>query len=192
MGVIDRRRFIVTGAGGGLVLAGVVSPAAPAATDDELAFANFGVATQLLLKDLYARVGEAKLFTGSAARSFARGEFSANEHAGALSGLLTGAGQTAPAAEDFEFVWPEGTFASGKSAAAAGLTIVGSLRGAYLTAAATSPTESFRVLYASLAASCGEQFSLLSSAHGNSAIGNSFPAAVDLETASAAVEGFLG
>jgi hypothetical protein len=192
MGVIDRRRFIFMGAAGGLGLAAIASPAALAATDDELAFANFGVATELLLKDFYAQVGEAKLFTGSAARSFARGEFCVNEHVGALSGLLTGAGQTAPAPEDFAFAWPEGTFASGQSASEVGLTIVGALRGAYLTAAAASPTQSFRVLYASLAASCGEQFSLLSSALGHSAIGNSFPAAVDLEAASAAVEGLLG
>jgi hypothetical protein len=105
---------------------------------------------------------------------------------------LTGAGQTAPVPEDFEFAWPEETYASGKAAAAAGTTIVQALRGAYLTASATSPTQSFRVLYASLAASCGEQCSLLASAQGGLAIGNSFPAALDLETASAAVEGYLG
>ena len=101
-------------------------------------------------------------------------------------------GQAAPLAEDFEFAWPAATFRTRKAASTAGLTIVDALLGAYLTAAATSPTQAVRVLFSSLAASLGEQRSTLLLARGRTAIGNSFPAAVDLETASAAVERYLG
>jgi hypothetical protein len=190
----DRRRFLVsaTSAGAALAAAAVVPGTASAATDDELAFANFGAATELLLKDFYARVGEAELFEGQLGESFARGERAAGEHVQSLSALLTGAGQTAPLEEDFEFVWPEGTFEAKKSAVTAGLTIVQALLGAYLAGAASSPTQSFRVLYSSLAASLGEQLSMLSSASGRPAVGPSFPAALDLEAASAAVEDLLG
>ena len=164
----------------------------PAATDDELAFANFGAASELLLKDYYAQVQAAKLYKGALAGAFARAGFAAGEHVVALSNLLVDSGQTAPLVEDFEFAWPTATFKTRKAAATAGLSIVDALLGAYLTAAATSPTQSVRVLFSSLAASLGEQRSTLLLARGRTAVGNSFPAAVDLETASAAVERYLG
>ncbi len=191
---MNRRRFLSAAASGGAVLvgSGTLAPAVAAATEDELAYANFGAATELLLQNFYGRVGEEKLFSGQLAKAFARGRFAAGEHAAALAALLTGAGQTAPLEEDFDFAWPEGTFANKRSAATAGSTIAEALLGTYLTAAATSPTDSFRVLHASLVASLGEQLSTLSLARSRPAIGNSFPAALDLEAANAAVESFLG
>jgi hypothetical protein len=190
---MNRGRFLLSAASTGVAVAGAGALATPAAaaTDDELAFVNFGSATELLLKDFYAKVREAKLFKGQLDSAFARGGFAANEHARELSAVLTDSGQTPPLEEDLEFAWPEGTFTTKKSAASAGLTIVEALLGAYLTAAATSPTMSLRVLNSSLAASLGEQLSTLMLARGRSAIGNSFPAAIDLENASAAVENFF-
>jgi hypothetical protein len=191
---MNRRRFLISAASSGVALAGagVLSAPAAAATDDDLAFANFGAATELLLKDFYAKAREAKIFGAQLNDAFAHGGFAATEHITALSSVLEESGQTAPLAEDFEFAWPTGTFTGRKAAATAGQTVVETLLGAYLTGAATSPTSSFRVLYASLAASLGEQRSTLSLARGRHAIGNSFPTALDLETASAAVERFLG
>jgi hypothetical protein len=191
---MSRRRFLVTAASSGVALAGagVLSSPVAAASDDELAFANFGAAAELLLKDFYGRAREARLFAGQLDKAFARGQFAATEHLAALTALLVDSGQTAPLEEDFEFAWPDETFASKKAAASAGLTIVEALLGAYLTAAVTSPTMSLRVLYSSLAASLGEQLSTLMLARGRPAIGNSFPAALDLEAAGAAVETFLG
>jgi hypothetical protein len=191
---MNRRRFLISAASSGAALAGAGALAAPAAaaTDDELAFANFGAAAELLLKDFYVKTREAKLFGGQLDKAFARGQFAAGEHVTALSAVLTDSAQTAPLAEDFEFAWPEDTFKTRKAAASAGLTVVEALLGAYLTAAATSPTLSLRVLFASLAANLGEQLSTLSLARGRPAIGNSFPVAFDLEAASLAVEAFLG
>ncbi len=190
----SRRRFLAAVASGGVALtgAGVFASSAAAATDDELAFANFGASTELLLQDFYAKARASKLFGPSLQSSFARSQFAAREHVAALAAALTDSGQTPPLAEDFEFAWPNGTFASRKAIGAAGLVIVESLIGAYLTGAAASPTASFRALYSSLAASLGEQHSVLMRARGRAAIGNSFPAALPLEDASSAVERFLG
>lgn len=192
--MLDRRRLILSAAAGGIALSGIAAfpRAADAATDDELAFANFGAASELLLKDYYARLRAAKLYKGAYAGAFTRAGFAAGEHVVALSNLLVESGQTAPLEEDFEFAWPAATFRTRKAAATTGLSILDPLLGAYLTAAATSPTQSVRVLFSSLAASLGEQRSTLLLARGRTAIGNSFPAAVDLETASAAVEPYLG
>ena len=191
---MNRRRFLVSAASSGVALAGAGALAAPAAaaTDDELAFANFGAATELLLKDFYAKAREAKLFGGQLNNAFVRGGFAATEHVTALVCRVDGLGPDGAARRGLRVRLARRHIRRQEAAATAGLTIVEALLGAYLTGAATSPTDSFRVLYASLAASLGEQRSTLSLARGRPAIGNSFPVALDLEAAGAAVDSFLG
>ena len=102
---LDRRRFLLTTATG-LVAAGTGVQLASAATDDDLAVANFGLASSYLAADFYAKaLPSGKL--GPEARDWLRaGRAAALGHARELTTLLTGAGDTPAAAEDFEFVWP--------------------------------------------------------------------------------------
>jgi hypothetical protein len=109
----------------------------------------------------------------------------------ALSALLVGAGDVAPAEEDFEFQWPEGTFRSEKEIVATGTAVLRALRGAYQTAAASVSNPDYRVLYASLAASVSQQLATLAARAGIDAI-EPFPVAMDLEAATAALEAYLG
>lgn len=194
---MDRRRFIVSAAAGGAGLAAggftASARAADTPTDDELAFANFGLAAEFLLEDFYARVAGAKLASaGAYAREVARGALNASEHATALAKLLTGAGQSAAGKEDFAFAWPEGTFASERAAAAAGLIVTRALLGAYVSATAAISIPSYRQLYASMGANVAQQVAWLSQWGGARTIGVSFPPAIDLETANAAIEAYLG
>lgn len=192
---MNRRRLILSAAGAGLAVSGLAGPAglsALAATDDELTYANFGLATEFLLKDYYAESAAAKVFTGASARELARGGLNANEHAAALSKLLADAGQPGAVEEDFEFAWPEGTFASRKSASAAGLQITRPLLGVYLTAASAVSIASYRTLFASMAANLAQQVGALSQSSGGRAVGVSFPPATDVQTASDAIEAYLG
>jgi Ferritin-like domain len=192
---MNRRRLILSAAGAGLAVSGLVAPAglaASAATDDELAYANFGLAAEFLLQDFFAKSAAAKFFAGAAAREVARGGFNAGEHAAALSKLLTDAGQTAAVEDDFEFAWPDGTFATRKSAAAAGLTVTQTLLGVYLGAAAAISIASYRTLFASMAANLAQQIAALSQLSGGRVVGISFPPALDVETASDAIEAYLG
>src|ERR1700752_1060383 len=111
-----RRRFVLSAAGAGFGVAGLAVPGgALAATDDELAYASFGQAAELLVQDFYAKAQAAKVVRGSAAKELARGGMNAGEHQAALAKLLTDAGQTPSLAEDFEFVWPKNGFASPNS-----------------------------------------------------------------------------
>ena len=101
---MNRRRLILSAAGAGLAVSGLSTTnalAALTATDDELAYANFGQATEFLLKDFYTKATAAKIAHGTGARSLARGAFNASEHASALGKLLTDAGQTAAVEDDF-------------------------------------------------------------------------------------------
>ena len=71
---MNRRRLVLSAAGAGLAVSGLAGPSglvALAATDDELAYASFGQAAELLLKDFYAKTAAAKLV---ARWIFARGQ----------------------------------------------------------------------------------------------------------------------
>lgn len=189
---MNRQRFLVSALGAGtLTLGGPWLTAGAAATDDELAFANFGASVEFLVKDFYTRALEAKVVTGADAAALQRGRSAAAQHAKALSDLLVGAGDVAPVEEDFTFQWPASTFRTSRATTTTGLTILRALLGAYQTAGASVTEPSYRVLFASLAASVGQQRgALMTIAHRGGT--EPFPVAMDLETATAALERYLG
>jgi hypothetical protein len=99
-----------------------------------------------------------------------------------------GAGQTAPERDDFAFVWPAKTFKDLASATAAGLHVLRPTLGAYQMAAVFVTEPTYRVLFASLAGSLGQQAGALA---GRTAV-EPFPVAISLESASGALEAYLG
>ena len=189
---MNRRRFLTTAVGAGAVTLGTPWLAtAGAATEDDLAFANFGASAEFLVKDFYSRALEAKLISGAQANVLKHGKSCAAQHAKALSDPLVGAGDVAPLEDDFEFEWPTATYKSEKDAVTTGVGVLQALLGAYQTAAATVTETSHRVLYASLTASVGQQIATLATFEGASTV-EPFPVATDLETASDALENYLG
>jgi hypothetical protein len=186
---MNRRRLLVTTAA--VTTAAIGMPRlsqAVAATDDELAFANFGVSVEFLLQDFYAKALEAKVLTGAQAGALRRGRSAASQHAKALGDLLAGAGQTSPVEEDFTFVWPKNAFSTAPSTRSTGLAVLRPLLGFYQTAMVSVSEPEYRVLYASLAASLGQQIGALSARSAT----EPFPVAVDLEAASTALQDYLG
>ncbi|HXQ86575.1 MAG TPA: ferritin-like domain-containing protein, partial [Gaiella sp.] len=158
---LSRRRLLTVAAGGAALAALPVRPAS-AATDEELAYANFAVSSELLLADLYQRALAAKVVAGPGQVELRAGRRAAIQHAGALSGLLTGAGQEAPTTQDFDFRWPEKAFDSAGAIAGTARVVLRALLGAYQTAIVTVSEPSYRILYTSLAASAGQQVGVLS------------------------------
>ena len=143
------------------------------------------------MKDFYAKALEAKLVSGPKAAALKRGRAAAGQHAKALSDLLTNAGDVAPLPEDFEFAWPANTFKTEKAmiddrarGAARAARRVPDRRGDGERAARTAS------LYASLAASVGQQIVALA---GALALASSRSRSrLDLEAASDALEAYLG
>jgi hypothetical protein len=190
---MDRRRFILSATGAGLAAVGLAAPGgALAATDDELAYASFGQAAELLLQDFYAKAQAAQVVHGAGAKELSRGALNAGEHQTALAKLLTDAGQAPSLAEDFEFVWPNDGYKSAKSISDLGLKVTEPVLGVYLSAAATISILSYRTLFAAMAANLGQQVGALASMSGGRIVGVSFPPAMDVETASDAIESYLG
>jgi len=186
---VDRRQlvFAALGAGSATIVAPWLESAA-AATEDDLAFANFGAATELLVEDFYARALQAELLAHPRIVVLKRGRVAATRHAKALSELLASAGDVPPDPEDFEFDWSSRTFRSEKAMVVTGVGVLRALRGVYQTAAATASEPTFRVLYVSLAASVSQQIVGL----GGAGSAEPFPVALDIETASYAIERYLG
>lgn len=173
---------------GAITIAGQRASMARAATDDDLAFANFGIAAELLLEDFYGTALAIEDIGRSMRMTLRAGKLAAGRHAQALGGLLVGAGQSAPEPDDFAFAWPTKTFKDLAAATATGLDVLRATRGAYQTAAVSVTEPTYRVLFASLAASLGQQAGAL----GGRAGVEPFPVAVSLESASDALEGYLG
>ena len=121
MPLVNRRRFVASAAGAGLVaLALPWEEVASAATDDDLAFAYFGLSAELLLADFYGKAIEAGKIDEQYARTLKAGRSYAKQHATSLSELLTGAGTDVPTAQDFDFQWPKAVFADGTKRSARG------------------------------------------------------------------------
>ena len=194
---MNRRSLLLSAAGTGLAVSGLAVPrglaaATATATDDEIAFAGFGQAAELLLADVTRGRPRRKIVTGAAARDLAHGALSATEHAASLAKLLTDAGQTASVAEDVEFAWPDGTFATRRTAGRSGLEVARPLLGLYPGSAIGDSIGSYRTLFATMAANVAQQVAALSRLSGGRMVGISFPPAVDVQTASDAIEACLG
>ena len=189
---MDRRGFLAGALGAGTVTLGAPWLAgARAATEDDLAFANFAASAELLLDDFYTKALAARVFPGPGASALRGGRLSAREHAKALGDLLVGAGDVAPVAEDFTFVWPARTFRTSEAAATTGLRVLRAMLGAYQTAIAKVTEPTYRVLYAALGASVGQQIATLAWLSGRAGV-QSFPVAMDIEAASRVLEPYLG
>jgi Ferritin-like domain len=188
---LTRRRLFTVAAGGAALAALPLPPVALGATDDELAYANFSVSAELLLADLYEKALAAKVVAERERALVRAGRAAALRHADALSELLAGAGQDAPTAEDFAFQWPANAFATPAAVAATARVVLHAMLGVYQTAVAAVSEPSYRVLYASLGASIGQQLGALN-ALATSDVLEPFPVAVDLERASGALDRYLG
>lgn len=185
---MDRRQLVFAALGAGS--ATIVAPwlesaaAAPGTTSRSQAFS---AATELLVEDVYARALQAELFAHPRIVVLKRGRVAATRHAKAFSELLASAGDVPPDPEDFEFDWPSRTFRS-EAMVVTGVGVLRALRGVYQTAAATASEPTFRVLYVSLAASVGQHIVGL----GGAGSAEPFPVALDIESASDAIERYLG
>jgi hypothetical protein len=183
---------IVLGAG----IAGRAPASARAATgplaDLDLALARLAVGVELLSIDFLSAASESKHFDGDELRALRRAAFNDGEHLEAVSQILTGAGQTPSTADDFDFSYPNGTFASRRSVAQVGVTLETVSLGAYLGAVDAFAAPDLKTAAARIATSEAEHLSFWSRIAYRRPVGISFPAPLDYATASSALDPFLG
>ncbi len=194
----SRTQLLSRGAKGGAVvlLAGSVAgplagqAEADAIPDGDLAYARLLVGAELLAADFYARAIASKRYGGDALKYLKRALFNEQEHYDAMAGVLNGAGQPPAVAEDFDFAYPKGAFASKASIAKLGMTLEAASLGAYLGAVDGLQTGALKVPAARIAASEAQHLSVFAQHAGHDPIGISFPAPLTIEAASDALDAY--
>jgi hypothetical protein len=166
------------------------SAAADAIPDGDLAYARLLVGAELLASDFYAKAIASKQFSGDDSRYLKRAMFNEREHYQSMAGVLTGAGQPAATAADFDFAYPKGSFASKLSIAKLGVTLETTFLGAYLGAVDALLTNGLKQPVARIAASEAEHVSVFTGLSGGDPVGISFPAALTIDEASNALDAY--
>jgi rubrerythrin len=182
--------------GGGVVLSGSVFGAlagqAGAATppDNDLAYLRLLVAAELLAADFQAKaLANGKLNRRSKAviKKIAADE---KAHYARLAQLVTAAGQPPTTAGDIDFSYPKGSFASQPAALKLAAEIEALVLGAYLGAIENVETAELRLPLGQIAANEAQHAGALAALRGRTVIGRAFPASLQIDAASAALDRF--
>jgi hypothetical protein len=194
---LSRAQLLARGARGGVALVSggaVLALAAPAAAADppgegDLAVVRLAASAELLAEAFYNGCITAKTFEPDERDYLVDARRNEREHYAALAAVL---GTGAPVASDFQFAFPPRVFATRRSAAKLGAGLESAFVGAYLGAVQALQSAELRSVAAQIATSEAQHLSVMAGIAGRSPIGPSFPAAFDVEQASAALEPSLG
>jgi len=145
------------------------------------------VAVELLLADFYARALKARRFGAPGHDALRRALFNETEHLAAVSGILTGAGQTAATAGDIDFSYPANAFGSRGSIARLALELERLALGAYLGAVAAVQAQSLKLPFAQIAACEAQHVSVFAAEATGHGLGGSFGAPLSIDQASDAL-----
>jgi len=204
---LNRASFLASGARGatavalGATTAGLLAEgalAAPAQTtavgplsDADLALARLAVGAEILAVEFYTQAIAAKKFGATGTKNLKRALFNEQEHLKAVSGVISGAGQTPTTADDFDITFPKDSFASRGSIAKLGVALETAFVGAYLGSVASFADPDLRQMAARIAASESHHLSYFGQLAADRPIGVSFPPPLDEETASDLLDQFL-
>lgn len=149
--------------------------------DADLAQARLLVATELLADDFYTHALAAGVLPAAPLR-----EARANEraHYAGLAAILNAAGQPPATADDIDFTYPAGAFATPASVTRLGSAVESLQVGAYLGAAAVLVSQPLRGIAARIGANEAQHLTIFQPFH------SSFPVALSIEQASDALSGY--
>jgi hypothetical protein len=196
---VSRGQLISRGAKGGAALlltsslsGSLVDSAVAADTvpDGDLAYARLLVAAELLGLDFYARAIASKRLSGDPLGSMKRARLNERAHYDTMSEILSGAGQIAAVASDFDFSYPKGAFASKSSIAKLGVRLEAAFMGAYLGAVEGLQTNALKQLVAQIAANEAEHLSVFMRLSGRSPVGIALPRPLTIDEASNTLDVF--
>ena len=192
----SRAAFLRTTAAGGAVIAAGSSAAAllnaPRARagvpDADLTALRLLTATELLTADFAARALAAGRLTKRAAALVRQVRADDRAHYAGLARLTAAAGQTPTTADDIDFAYPAGSFASEASILALAWRLETTAAGAYLGALAQLQAPELRLPLAQIAANEAQHVSAFAALVGRPVIGRAFAPALSTETVSATLD----
>jgi hypothetical protein len=181
---------------GGKVAAAVVGASAfgglaprawAAVPDGDLAYARLLVAVELLSLDFYTRAISAE---GGPQLELRRARAAERRHYDAVAAVLSEAEQVPATAQDIDFSYPRGSFASPAAIARLGVRLESLSLGAYLGAVRSLQTPLFREHAARAAASEAQHLSVFAAEVGGRRLGPPLPAALSIDRVSDALDAY--
>jgi Ferritin-like domain len=193
----SRAELVSRGVKGGAVLllagsaAGALAGSASAALpDNDLAYLRLLVAVELLGADFYGNATKAQPYGAFGSKALERALFNEGEHYTSLAGAVTAAGQTPATADDIDFAYPSGSFASTAAVTKLAVDLETIFLGAYLGAVDGVQTASLTLPLARIAANQAQHLTTFSELLGRPPFDLSFPTALSIGDASDALDPF--
>jgi hypothetical protein len=195
---LSRDQLLRRGAvgGGAVVLSGSVIAAlagrAGAATvpDSDLAHLRLLVAAELLAADFQAQALASGKLSGRSTAVIRKMAADEKAHCTSLAQLVAGAGQVPATADDIDFSYPSGSFASEAAVLKLAAEIEALVLGAYLGSIANLQTAELRLPIGQIAANEAQHVSALAALGGRSVIGRAFAPSLRIDAASTALDRF--
>ena len=195
---LSRARLLSTGAkrGAALLVAGSAfgtladTAAADPLSDNDLSFARLLVGVELLSIDFYLQAMNSSKFK-PVGQKYLRTAFTNEvDHYRTVADILSGAGYTPAVSQDFQFVYPSGSFSSRISIARLGRQLETVFLGSYLGAVAAVQAQALVQPIARIAASEAQHLSLWGFELGGHPISAAFPAPLTIDEVSAVMDQF--
>jgi hypothetical protein len=197
-GRFSRVQLLRRGAIGGGALAlsgsaiGALAARAEAATvpDGDLAYLRLLVGAELLEADFEAQaLGSGKLSKSSTV-VFKKMAADEKAHYAGLAQLVTAAGQVPATADDIDFSYPKGSFATESSILKLAAQLEGVVLGAYLGAVENLQTPALRLTVGQIAANEAQHVGALAAIGGRPVIGHAFAPSLQIDAVTTALDVF--
>jgi len=187
---LSRRGVLrLTLAGVGLATLGSPSAAVAAGVPDvDLSYLRVLVAAELLKADFASTALSSGKLDASSGRLIRRVRADDGAHSSGLAALLSGAGQPPATADDIDFAYPTGSFASQRSILSLARKLGTLTLGAYLGAVENVLTATLRLPLGQIAANEAQQLSALAAVVGRPVIGGAFAGSLAIDAVSSALD----
>jgi rubrerythrin len=176
---------------GGSALAALGTDASAAVLpDNDLAYVRLLVASELLAIDFYTRAIASNQVSGRALKNMKHALANEKAHYQSLSTVLAESLQGAATADDINFTYPRGAYATAASIGKLGLEIEKIVLGAYLGGVEGLQTNALKRAFAQIAANEAQHLSVLSDEWLGRPIGKAFAASLTIDQASDALDAY--
>jgi hypothetical protein len=183
----DRAGLLVLASGAvlGSLAPGAAADAVPAG---DLAYLRLLIATELLAADFQDTALAGGKLSARSTRVLKQMRADEDAHYRGLAALMNGLGQTPASADDIDFSYPSGSFASEGSIVKLAAELEDLSLGAYLGAVENVQTPQLRLPIGQIAANEAQHVSALAPWSGRSAIGPAFGPSLQIAAVSAALD----
>lgn len=172
------------------VAAWLTAQAAAATPDNDLAYLRLLIGVELLAADFQDQAAQSGKLSGAAAAAIKKMQADEKAHYAGLAQLVTAAGQVPATADDIDFEYPKGAFASQKTVLQLAWAIETLSVGAYTGAIENVQTAQLRLPIGQIGANEAQHVSALAPTLGRPVIGRAFAPSLSIDDVSAALDGY--